>query len=323
MDAQVPVAGEDHRQHPPHRGGLAAMWLRITPTLVRSKRISESVASLGWGVGAARLAMDAQVPVAGEDHRQHPRHRGALAAMWLRITTTPVSSKRVGARAASLGCRVTAARLALDAQVTVAGEEDHRQHPPHRGALAAMCLRMTTTPVSSKRVGERAASLGCRVTAATRALDAQVTVAGEDHRQHQHPPHRGGLAAMWLRITPTLVRSKRISESAVSLGCRVGAARLALDAQVTVAGDHHHHRQHLPHRGDLAAMSLRMTSTLVRSKRISESAASLGCKVIAARLALDAQVTVAGEDHHHRQHPPHRVGLAAMWLRMTSTRASS
>merc|ERR1719356_84619 len=118
MDAQVPVAGEDHRQHPPHRGGLAAMWLRITPTLVRSKRISESVASLGWWGGAARLAMDAQVPVAGEDHRQHPPHRGGLAAMWLRITPTLVRSKRISESAASLGWWVGAARLAMDAQVT-------------------------------------------------------------------------------------------------------------------------------------------------------------------------------------------------------------
>merc|ERR1719221_97473 len=174
---------------------------------------------------------------------------------------------------------------------------------------------MTSTLVRSKRISESAASLGCRVTAARLALDAQVTVAGEDHRHRQHPPHRGGLAAMWLQMMSTLVRSKRISESAASLGCRVIAARLASAAQVTVAGEDH--RQHPPHRGGLAAMWLRMMSTLVRSKRISESAASLGCRVTAARLALDAQVTVAGEDH--RQHPPHRVGLAAMWLRMMST----
>merc|ERR1719356_657753 len=159
---------------------------------------------------------------------------------------------------------------------------------------------MTSTLVRSKRISESAASLGCRVIAARLALVAQVTVAGEGHHHRQHPPHRVGLAAMWLRMTSTLVRSKRISESVASLGCRVGAARLVLDAQAMVAGEDHHHRQHPPHRVGLAAMWLRIMSTLVRSKRISESAASLGCRVGAARLALDAQVTVAGEDHHHR-----------------------
>merc|ERR1719356_897932 len=158
---------------------------------------------------------------------------------------------------------------------------------------------MTSTLVRSKRISESVASLGCRVSAARLALDAQATVAGEDHHHRQHPPHRVGLAAMWLRIMSTLVRSKRILESAASLGCRVSAARLALDAQATVAGEDHHHRQHPPHRGALAAMWLRITSTLVRSKRISESAASLGCRVGAARLALDAQATVVGAPRQH------------------------
>merc|ERR1719401_369232 len=96
---------------------------------------------------------------------------------------------------------------------------------------------MMSTLVRSKRISESAVSLGCRVGAARPALDAQATVAGAPRQHRQHPPHRGGLAAMWLRMTSTLVRSKRVSESAVSLGCRVGAARLALDAQLVACSD--------------------------------------------------------------------------------------